>query len=188
MILITGGSGSGKSEYAENLAVDINSPLLYIATMANLGKEAEERIARHRRQRAGKGFETLESMYLDEHIDTFNNRVVLLEDLSNLLSNYMFLKNDSYEILDDNVMSTYSVPKKTGDYENEVDIIYKKLIAIDSVCRELIIVTNEIFSDGKVYEQSVMDFIRNLANLNKRLAKISHQFTEVVYGIPVMIK
>ena len=61
MILITGGSGSGKSEYAESLFSEIkNTEKYYIATMKPFGKEAKERIQKHRRMRSGKGFITLE--------------------------------------------------------------------------------------------------------------------------------
>lgn len=216
MILVTGGSGSGKSEYAENLAVDIakkrlnqdslsikadndaekireddTRSLLYVATMANAGKEAKRRIARHRKLRSGKGFETLESMFLEEDIEYFRNRVVLLEDLSNLLSNYMYMKGNQYISQETDIKEgkgTEDISEKIEGNKNWVDIISNKLIAINDVCRELIIVTNEVFSDGIAYDSSVMDFIKNLAILNGLLAKQSHQFTEVVYGIPVMIK
>ena len=64
--LITGGSGSGKSEYAEQKLMEYashskrNKKRYYIATMIPFGKETEEKIARHRKLRAGKGFETIE--------------------------------------------------------------------------------------------------------------------------------
>ena len=64
LILVTGGSGSGKSEYAENTAVALAEkeglPLYYVATMKPYGEEGRRRVARHRRLRAGKGFETIE--------------------------------------------------------------------------------------------------------------------------------
>ena len=66
--LITGGSGSGKSVYAENWLIRQGSreacgkekPFLYIATMRPFGQESRQKILRHRNQRAGKGFATLE--------------------------------------------------------------------------------------------------------------------------------
>ena len=66
--LITGGSGSGKSVYAENWlirqggreACGKEKPFLYIATMRPFGQESRQKIMRHRNQRAGKGFATLE--------------------------------------------------------------------------------------------------------------------------------
>ena len=63
--VVTGGSGSGKSAYAEEqicmLKKKTNSRhLYYIATMVPYGKETEQKILRHRQMRNGKGFETLE--------------------------------------------------------------------------------------------------------------------------------
>ena len=64
ILLVTGGSASGKSEYAENRALQMakegQRPLIYLAAMMPFGKDAEKRIERHRQLRAGKGFETVE--------------------------------------------------------------------------------------------------------------------------------
>ena len=62
LYIVTGGSGSGKSEYAENLAVRLakGQALYYVAAMQPCGEEGQERIRRHRALRAGKGFETIE--------------------------------------------------------------------------------------------------------------------------------
>ena len=68
LILITGGSGSGKSEYAENTAKELAEKeglsLYYIATMKPFGEEGRRRVERHHRLREGKGFETVEC-YVD---------------------------------------------------------------------------------------------------------------------------
>ena len=57
--LVIGGSGSGKSEYAESLLCGCQNKI-YIAAMQPFGEEAEVRIARHRELRAEKDFVTLE--------------------------------------------------------------------------------------------------------------------------------
>ena len=60
MILVYGTASSGKSNIAENMAVDhskkSDTSLVYIATMENKSDAAKERIKRHREQREGKGF------------------------------------------------------------------------------------------------------------------------------------
>ena len=53
--LVIGGSGSGKSEYAENLLED-SQRKYYIATMQVYEEEGRKKVARHRRLRAGKVF------------------------------------------------------------------------------------------------------------------------------------
>ncbi len=91
--LVTGGSGSGKSEYGEGLILDIpDGERFYIATMESSGREAERRIARHRKLREGKGFFTIErprdlgGLILPGE----GRKNVLLECVSNLAANEMF--------------------------------------------------------------------------------------------------
>ena len=93
--LITGGSGSGKSAFAENLV--LKQPAenrYYLATMQVYGSEGRERVMRHRQLRHGKGFETLE--YPTDVADCIGKihqptaAVVLLECMSNLVANEMF--------------------------------------------------------------------------------------------------
>ena len=62
MVLVTGASGSGKSEYAEGVAVKLagKGNLYYLATMRVYGEEGARRVERHRKLRAGKGFQTVE--------------------------------------------------------------------------------------------------------------------------------
>ncbi|MDE6212686.1 MAG: bifunctional adenosylcobinamide kinase/adenosylcobinamide-phosphate guanylyltransferase, partial [Lachnospiraceae bacterium] len=52
----------------------------------------------------------------------------------------------------------------------------------------LIVVTNNIFEDGIVYEEAPMEYIRAMGELNRRLADLADQVVEVVAGIPVVIK
>ena len=63
MHVITGGSGSGKSAYAEmwlnrktgeKRRKKAICPYLYIATMRPFGAETQKKIERHRQMRAGK--------------------------------------------------------------------------------------------------------------------------------------
>ena len=107
LALLTGGSGSGKSEYAENLAVRLHGEhaasrqtgveeqpgrLIYLATMRNTGGDGEtaERIRRHRKAREGKGFVTVECGRTIGAIPFSSGDTVLLEDLPNLLSNELY--------------------------------------------------------------------------------------------------
>ena len=62
LIVVTGVSGSGKSEYAEQICCKLSGDRkkYYIATMQPYGEEGKKRILRHHRLRSGKGFETIE--------------------------------------------------------------------------------------------------------------------------------
>jgi adenosylcobinamide kinase/adenosylcobinamide-phosphate guanylyltransferase len=59
--LVLGGARSGKSRFAEGLAAGIDGPRTYIATAEAFDDEMRERIARHRVQRAGDGWSTVEA-------------------------------------------------------------------------------------------------------------------------------
>lgn len=170
--LITGGSGSGKSEYAENLAVGLareaGHPLYYIATMMPFGKEGEKRVERHQRLRAGKGFLTIER-YMDlKELVLPKKGVVLLECLSNLTANEMFEE------------------KGAGmDTPGEVFLGVKTL---SSQCRHLVAVTNDIFSDGILYDKVTRQYQSCLGEINRKLAEEADTVTEVVCGIPLPLK
>ncbi len=163
--LITGGSGSGKSEYAENRAVLLGktgAPLIYAAAMEPYGDEAKARIARHRAQREGKGFVTVERYRDIGGLCVPEGGTVLVECMSNLLANEMFGAG--------------------GDYEERIKQGIDTLICR---CANLVIVTNEIFSDGIKYSAETEEYIRALARLNRYIAAAADRVTEVVYGIPV---
>ena len=92
--LFTGGSGSGKSEMAEAFACRRaeGGKLYYFATMRVWGEEGRARVEKHRRQREGKGFETIECP--DRLPRGIAGGVILLECLSNRLANAMFGENE----------------------------------------------------------------------------------------------
>ena len=85
IILVTGGSGCGKSTWAEKLVQSLPSgKRVYIATMQVYDRESEIRVQRHRAQRAGLGFRTVECEKDLASAPVEDGSVVLLEDLVNL--------------------------------------------------------------------------------------------------------
>ena len=101
--LITGGSGSGKSAYAEKYICHASNEKgykekYYIATMQVFDDEGQRKIDRHRRLRAGKGFITIEQprdiqnavSKLQSESSLKTGRSALLECMSNLVANEMF--------------------------------------------------------------------------------------------------
>ena len=164
IILLTGGSGCGKSTYAEKLVSRMpREKRVYIATMQVYDEESVQRVRRHRAQRADKGFETIECPKNLGGASVEEGSIVLLEDLVNLTANEMFDGGDPGRII--------------RDMEN----LAKK-------CRHLVMVTNDVFSDGVQYDESVQEYLRILAKVNRRAAEISDFVGEVVYSIPVALK
>lgn len=166
--LIIGGSGSGKSEYAEKRAAELcedGEPLLYIATMKSDGEAARNRIQRHRRMRSGKGFRTIEQPTGLMSLPVPGNATVLLECMSNLLANEMF----------DN----------GGNYLTRIISEIERLL---SECRNLVLVSNDIFSDGIIYDGETEEYKTALAELNRFCAEKADKVTEVTSLIPNIIK
>ena len=89
---ISGGAKNGKSFFAQRIAKAAGAPLYYIATMIPHDGEDRARIARHRAERVGWGFETLE---VGRDILSCLDRAdpkgsFLLDSVTALLSNEMF--------------------------------------------------------------------------------------------------
>lgn len=147
--LILGPNNSGKSLYAENMAVQNNdSPLIYLATMVPQTDENLERIEKHKLQRAGKGFYTIEEPWNIHTLDIPSNAVVLLEDASNLLANGIFI------------------------YSSDVTVCFKRIISLAERCKKLIIVSIDGLT-GENFDAETANYIKQLNQLNHLLENIS---------------
>ena len=94
IILVTGGSGSGKSEFAENCCMKLPAvEKRYIATMQAFDEESRARIRKHQRARSGKGFATIEQGTHLEEVSLPKECTALLECMSNLVANEMFAED-----------------------------------------------------------------------------------------------
>lgn len=172
--LITGGSGSGKSAYAEQSLIEDSEKkeknYLYIAAMQPFGEETMRKIERHRRLREGKGFRTIER-YTDLKTLTLpENSGVLLECISNLTANEWYRE--------DGMQNGFSETKKN---------IIEGICHIAEQTKHLVIVTNEVCSDVWDYSDETKVYIRLIGEVNQELAQMADKVTEVVYGIPLHI-
>ena len=168
--LVTGGSGSGKSAYAESRICEWNrqdpKPLFYIATMYPYGEETEKKIERHRMLRKGKGFETLEWYTgLRQHLQagSLQGTDVLLECMSNLVANEMYMESGA------------------GCHADQA--ILEGIQELNRQCANVVIVTNEVFSESVPDSPEMKEYKRILGKINREIAIIADQVTEVIYGI-----
>lgn len=167
--LITGGSGSGKSAYAEQQILSLgHGQRIYIATMHPYDEESYARIDRHRAMRAEKNFQTIECYTRLQQIRVPAGSNVLLECMSNLVANEMYEKNAAGLHTINAVLSgVQNLLRRAGN---------------------LVIVTNEIFSDGIQYDSSTKIYQEYLGVINQELAHMADAVTEVVFGIPIPVK
>ena len=169
LILVTGGSGSGKSAFAEDRVLSLGeAKRIYIATMHPFDQESFKRIERHRKMRAGKGFDTIECYTGLKDVQISGDSVVLLECMSNLTANEMF------------------EPEGAGD--NTVEEVQAGVDALRERCAHLVIVTNDIFSDGITYDEVTALYQERLGEINRRIAAEADQAAEVICGIPLQLK
>lgn len=169
LVVVTGGSGSGKSAFAEETVLSLGEARrIYIATMQAFDEESHRRIRRHRHMRTGKGFETIERYTELDELLIPKDCVVLLECMSNLVANEMF--------------------REGGFHPKVAEKITEGVKNLLSQAKHVVIVTNEIFSDGILYEEESEQYKKELGQINQKLAEMAEEVVEVVYGIPVWHK
>ena len=180
-VLVIGGSGSGKSAYAEKTALELSAgrPHYYFAAMHAYGAEGEVRVKRHRQLRAGKGFVTVEQYTdIDRGLEqiaaadraAYGNGTVLLECVSNLTANEMFDHADT---------------EMTGD---PAEKICRDIASLAAQTENLVIVSNNVADDGICYPGQTRRYIEVLNRVNADLAARADRVVEVVCSIPVIHK
>ena len=167
--LITGGSGSGKSAYAESVITGFGDfERIYIATMYPFDEESFRRIERHRNMRKEKKFTTVECYTDLKKLQLPSGCNILLECMSNLVANEMY--------------------REDGAGKETVSAVWSGVRHLAKTASNLVIVTNEIFSDGIDYDPETIRYQNYLGEINRKIASLADQVTEVVYGIPVRVK
>lgn len=168
LTLVSGGSASGKSEYAEGLVLSMGpAQRLYIATMEIWDEESRRRVARHRAMRKNKGFDTLECPRDLAGQPPVPDCVALLECMSNLCANECF---------------------GSLGFDGAAERILTGVERWAGAARELVVVTNELFGDGIAYDPGTAQYLNVLAQVNRAVAARADRVVEVVCGLPVIWK
>lgn len=206
MYLIIGGSGSGKSAYAEELLFSLPDAgkKYYIATMQVYDEESRRRVQKHRKQREGKRFYTIEQpVHVSGALTQMDagKKSAMLECVSNLVANEMFAKDIYAEDMyaddphvedmhtdDCDVKETGLKKSKDCSAEAVADKIVDDIMKLHQPLQQLVIVSNNVFEDGVSYDEMTMEYIKTMGIVNQKLAAVADVVTEVVVGIPVMAK
>lgn len=179
-ILLIGASKSGKSMLAQKLIkllsdADGSTPY-YWATMEPTDGEDAERIKKHLEDRAGWGFETLECA---KNIASVLPRLdvessVLFDSITALTANEMF----------GTVSSGYF---QTPDAEAGERAL-SELLQLANRVKNVVFVCDEVFGDGKIYDDLTETYRRTLAHICRALAEECDAVCEVVCGVPMLRK
>ena len=166
---ILGGTRSGKSEYAEKMAIDTSEKVAYFATCISNDEEMDQRILAHKNRRPAN-WKTIETPYdicsALNQIDT-EFKTVLIDCLTIFTSNLLLQELNESEIL------------------KKIDLMIKTLKEKNF---KAIIVSNEV-GLGIVPESSLGREFRDIAGkVNQLVAREADNVFFVVSGIPVKIK
>ena len=173
-IFITGGARSGKSAFAEKLALEFEAPLCYLATAQALDNEMEERVEQHRARRGNEWHTLEEPLDLSRALPECDSRyqVVLLDCITLWLSNLLF----AYEGLE-------------GDVEERIMADVQQLAdTLRGMTTPVILVSNEV-GMGIVPENALARLYRDIAGkANQLLAATADEVHVVISGIPLRLK
>ncbi|MBO4214810.1 MAG: bifunctional adenosylcobinamide kinase/adenosylcobinamide-phosphate guanylyltransferase [Bacteroidaceae bacterium] len=165
VILITGGARSGKSRYAEELALSLTSHPVYVATAHVWDEEFRERVKKHQERRGSEWTNIEEEKQLSKH--ELTGRVAVIDCITLWCTNFFFELQD--------VDAALEALKSEFDQFTAQDATY-------------IFVTNEIGMGG-VSENAVQRKFTDLQGwMNQYVASKADEVILMVSGIPVKVK
>lgn len=166
IIMITGGQRSGKSLFAEQLALRLSDSPVYLATARVFDDEMLKRVGIHKERRKEK-WRNIEEPFKLSSVRFSENEVVLIDCLTLWATNW-FLENN-------NIDSSLSIMKE------ELEILFQQRLT-------LIIVTNEIGLGGISDNILQRNFTDLQGLINQYVASEADEVYFTVSGIPITIK
>lgn len=163
--LILGGARSGKSRYAERLAVESGKSLFFLATGQAGDEEMAARIALHQTQRSDQWEVIEEPVYLADTLCRIDNgqSAVVVDCLT------LWLSSSLYQ----------------GVFEHEKQKLLQILVNLDN---DIYFVSNEVGSGVVPMGELSRQFVDQSGWLHQDLAQICENVTLVVAGLPVKVK
>ena len=165
IILITGGQRSGKSTYAEQLALSLSPRPMYIATAHVWDDEFRQRVIKHQ-ERRGPEWDNIEEERQLSKIDV-EGRTVLIDCLTLWATNYFF---------------------DTRDTDTALQMLRNEFDRFTRQDATFIFVTNEIGLGGVSPDAVQRHFTDLLGWLNQHVAARADEVIMMVSGIAVKIK
>lgn len=165
--LITGGERSGKSSYAQTLALRLSDSPIYVATARKWDADFQNRIDRHQQERDERWTNIEEEKHLSKI--NFTEKVALIDCVTLWLTN--FFTDHQYDVN----LSLEEAKKEFLSIASQQNIT-------------LIIVTNEIGMGVHAETPMGRKFTELQGWMNQFLASNANEVVLMVSGIPVKIK
>ncbi len=166
IVLITGGQRSGKSSYAQKLALSLSSNPVYLATSAVWDEEHRQRIERHKRDR-GAEWTNIEELTELQNIN-IEGKVVVIDCIT--------------------LWSTNFFNNTNGDVQTSLSAVIDRFNQFVQQDATFIFVTNEIGLGGISANDLQRRFTDLIGWVNQHIAGQAHEIVLMVSGIPVYIK
>ena len=193
IILITGGQRSGKSTYAEKLALELaaGEQAVYMATSRIWDEEFAHRVQLHKERRGPQWINLEEEKYLSRH--NVAGRVVLIDCVTLWSTNFFFdlSTEDSLPDNDGGAVTTMSAQQAQDSatlVERTLQQIKAEFEKFTSQDATFIFVTNEIGLSGVSENKVQRQFTDLLGWLNQYIASRADDVVFMISGIPVKIK
>jgi len=191
IILITGGQRSGKSTYAENLALQLSGSreAVYMATAKIWDEEFAHRVQLHKERRGVQWINIEEPKYLSRH--NVAGRVVLVDCVTLWSTNFFFdLSAEAGEVAEtpNSTMNAREADNSATMVEQALDLIKGEFERFTAQDATFIFVTNEIGLGGVSENRVQRQFTDMLGWLNQYIASKSDEVVFMVSGIPMKIK
>lgn len=166
IILITGGSRSGKSTYAEKLALSLSDSPVYMATARIWDEEFRQRVIAHQQRRGPEWSNIEENKYLSRH--ALAEKVVLVDCVTLWCTNFFFDLN--------------------ADVQVALDALQKEFDLLTRQNAIFIFVTNEIGMGGVSSNEIQRKFTDVQGWMNQYIAARADKVICMISGIPLQIK
>lgn len=167
IILITGGARSGKSSYAERLALELSGRPVYLATAHIWDEEFRERVRIHQQRRGDQWTLVEEELYLSRH--DFTGRTVLVDCITLWATNF-FSRGENPSV------------------EDTLDAMKEEFDRLTSQDATFIFVTNEIGMGGTSDNALQRRFTDIQGWMNQYVASRADEVILMVSGIPLKVK
>lgn len=165
-VYITGGCKNGKSTFALSAARSLSAgrPMYYVATMNPSDGEDADRIRRHRLERKGLEFTTLEIYTgIQQCIDRApHESVLLIDSITALLANEMF---------------------GSGYADGSACLrVTKGLECVLSMAKDIVMVSDYIYSNAELFNGYTDMYMSALAAVDRRMAQLCDAVIELCNG------
>lgn len=190
IILITGGERSGKSRFAEQLALRLSDHPVYLATARIWDEEFSVRVERHRKRRGPQWTNIEEEKQLSRH--RLEGRTVVVDCLTLWATNFFFDYRPDPENRQNRLQGTTMERQQAEEGLRQVEYalqnVKREFLRFTDQDATFIFVTNEIGMGGVSANDVQRRFTDLLGWTNQFVASQADEVYLMVSGIPVKIK